>query len=372
MPSSIERIAKAGRTGRRLAVAAVGVVAFLGFPALVARAQPEWFPVPIEVWDPPFKKDSPRKNESYRPLDAATKVWRVCVSIPHLKDSYWLGVNFGVAAEAKRLGIKLELFEAGGYDYLSNQIDQIRRCLANGANGLIVGAISAYEMGEALVDATARKVPVVDLVNGIEDARISARSAVSFSDMGFMAGKHLVQLAEKEGRDFRVAWFPGPKGAGWVAAGDEGFRSALKGSRVGIVSAGFGDTGLQRQESLIMSALVENQGIDFIVGTAVTAEAAVEVLRRQKFDRKIRVMAYYYSPGVHRGIRRGTIVAAPTDMQVIQGRIAVDQAVRILENKPLLKHVGPKIRVIERSSLKDFDVDTTLPPAGFHPVMSVN
>jgi len=40
----------------------------------------------------------------YVPLEKASKPWKICVSFPHMKDAYWLGVDYGVVEEAKRLG----------------------------------------------------------------------------------------------------------------------------------------------------------------------------------------------------------------------------------------------------------------------------
>ena len=56
-------------------------------------------------------------------------------------------------------------------------------------------------------------------------------------------------------------------------------------------------------------------------------------------------------------------MAAPTDSAVIQGRIAIDQAVRILEGKDYLKHVGPEIYVVDKSNIKSFDYASSLAPA---------
>ena len=47
------------------------------------------------------------------------------------------------------------------------------------------------------------------------------------------------------------------------------------------------------------------------------------------------MLAFYMTPPVYDGIKRGFILAAPTIPMVIQGRIAIDQAVRILEGKDL-------------------------------------
>jgi protein TorT len=56
---------------------------------------------------------------------------------------------------------------------------------------------------------------------------------------------------------------------------------------------------------------------------------------------------------------------------VIQGRIAIDQAVRALEGKDLIKHVGPKIVTIDKANLKQIRRDDVLPPASFKPLFEV-
>ena len=65
-------------------------------------------------------------------------------------------------------------------------------------------------------------------------------------------------------------------------------------------------------------------------------------------------------------------MAAPTDSAVIQGRVAIDQAVRILEGKPYHKHVGPEIYVIDKSNISTFDYASSLAPSNWSPVFSVN
>jgi protein TorT len=57
---------------------------------------------------------------------------------------------------------------------------------------------------------------------------------------------------------------------------------------------------------------------------------------------------------------------------VIQGRIAVDQAVRILEGKDYVKHVGPKIFVVDQKNIGKVARESILPPENFSPVFSVN
>src|SRR5216117_4493607 len=87
---------------------------------------------------------------------------------------------------------------------------------------------------------------------------------------------------------------------------------------------------------------------------------------------KVKVLAYYFTPGVYQDIKRGAVLAAPTDSAVIQGRIAIDQAVRILENKPYTKHTGPAIYVIDKSNINSFHYESSLAPPDFKPTFRVD
>ena len=67
-----------------------------------ARAA-DWFPYKAEAVEPPFAADGKVSMVDYVPLPKASKKWDICVSFPHMKDAYWLGVDYGVVEEARRL-----------------------------------------------------------------------------------------------------------------------------------------------------------------------------------------------------------------------------------------------------------------------------
>ena len=337
------------------------------------QAAKTWYPLEVDVWNPPFNDQRQREQKRYTPLDRAQKKWRLHVFIPHLKDAYWLGVNYGLIDEARRLDISLSIYEAGGYDKLEVQRKQIEESLKAKPDGLIIGAISLDGLNDIIKKAHGQGIPVLDLINGISSPLISARAAVSFWDMGHQAGTYLRRMQEKNGKPFKIAWFPGPDGAGWVAAGDAGFRKAIAGGAIEIVDTQYGDTGSAVQSTLIEATLSRHTNeLDYIVGTAVTAEAAIKVLRRRGLTDKTTILSYYYGPGVHRGIRRGDILAAPSDLTVLQARIAVDVMVRILEKKDYFQHVAPRVMVVDRDNIRKWDSSTTLAPRGFRPIFSIN
>lgn len=332
----------------------------------------DWFPYDAAKIDPPFAADGKSSDVKYVPLEKASKPWKICVSFPHMKDAYWLGVDYGVAEEAKRLGVKVNIVEAGGYTELKKQISQIEDCAAGGAQAVIVGAISGDGVTNVVADLNKKKIPVVDLVNGISSSEISAKSLVSFYTMGATAGEYLAKKHPAGSPAVVVGWFPGPAGAAWVEAANKGFLEAVKGSALKILDPKYGDTGKEVQQKLVEDALQSNPDIRYVVGNAVMAEAAQGLIRERGLQGKVELLSFYITPGVYEGIKRGSILASPADSMVIQGRIAVDQAVRILEGKEYIKHVGPKIFVVDPSNVKTIAQDNILPPTGYKPVFQVN
>ncbi len=345
------------------------IASLLAFAGSAALAQ--WSPLKVDVWDPAFNKERKHHVETYTALDKASKPWHLCVAIPHLKDAYWMAVNYGLVEHAKQMGVSLTIHAAGGYEKLDEQRKQVEQCLADKADALILGAIKSDGLNDLIEKFSAQGKPVVDLINGIDSPKLTARTAADFFEMGKAAGDYAVKKLGN-GKPLKVGWLPGPKGAGWAEAGDQGFRSALAGKPLTIVDTAWGDTGLAAQGKLLSSMLDAHPDIKVIAGTAVTAEAAVQELRRRKQSDSIQVIAYYFAPAVHRGIQRNVITAAPSDVPGLQARLAVDVAVRALEKKPHPKHLSAAIQLIDAANVNTVDLSGSLAPEGFRAIFSVN
>lgn len=338
---------------------------------MTASADDAWYPYEAQQVRPAFSAEGTAETVSYVALEAAEKPWNICVSFPHMKDAYWLGVDYGVVDEAKRLGVNLNVVEAGGYTELAKQINQIEDCVASGADAVAIGAISGDGLNNVISEIAGKGIPVIDLVNGVSSTDISAKSLVSFKVMGAETGRYLAEKHPAGSDPVQVGWFPGPAGAGWVEAAHAGFMDAVQGSAIEVLEPRFGDTGKETQLKLVEDVLQANPDVRYLAGTAVTAEAAQGLIRERGLKGKVDLLAFYMTPGVYTGIQRGFILAAPADSMVVQGRIAIDQAVRILEGKEYIKHVGPQIFVVDPDNIESVPRTNILPPEGFSPEFSV-
>lgn len=342
---------------------ALGFVSLCGLSASMAHAA--WSPLEVEL----LEEDGSRTLSSYVALDKAEQPWNICVSLPHLKDAFFLAANYGLSQEAQRQGVNLQVLDAGGYTELNNQISQIENCVAGGAKAVIIAAISQDGLGNLIRDLNDKGVYVVDAYNGIASEGVDAHVLTIPSDEGLRAGQYLAAKHPEGSGEVNVVWLPGPAGAGWVELFNQGFLEGIKGSDVNVLETKYGDTGKEIQSGLIEDLLQTHKNIDYVVGTSVTAEAAVPILRARSLTDQVKVVSVYTTPGVYEGVKNGVIEAAGMAPVVHVGRIAVDQAIRLIEEKDVLRNVGPVGQVYQ--DVETIDIESVLAPRRFRPVFQV-
>lgn len=336
--------------------------------------------VPVEIIDCKTPGcDGKRVQSVYTPLPTGslTKKWSLCALLPHVKDPYWVGQDAGLVAEAQRAGVSLQVYEAGGYTEIGSQLDQLSNCVANGADAVLIGSVSAEAMNPAIEEIAAKGIPVIDIVNGVSSQDVAGRALFDYCTLGANLGKHLKDLKEP----VRGVWFPGPAGVGSLEQLMSCFKEATVDSDVQVLGVLYGDTGKEAQLNLIENALEAYPEMNYIFGSAVTVEAASGPLTERGLSDKIRVASYYFTPEVYKMLESGEATCASAGNDMILSRIGVDMAIRILENKPFNggSYVGMPANVIcgpgageKFNNLNTLIKELNLAPDGYRPIFSVN
>ncbi|RRJ23264.1 TMAO reductase system periplasmic protein TorT [Rheinheimera mesophila] len=294
----------------------------------------------------------------YQPLQKVTQVWRLCALLPHGKDHYWWGVSWGLAEEAKRQGAHLGIYEAGGYENLPRQRRQLLDCVTNKADALIIGAISSEGLNDLVLQLKSSGIPVIDLINGIKSDAITARSTVSFADMAATSIRYLLEHSQHQAAT--LAWFPGPAQAAWVQDAEQGLHQQLTGSRMTLLHGGYGATDNFSQATLVRQ-LFGRQQPHYVLANAVAAAVTQHFIAAENLS-QTQVMAYHANPEVVRLIQQGQILAAATDSPVIQARISIDLALRILEKHPYARQVSPHIKILDRPGIDQLPLQQIIAP----------
>ncbi len=349
------------KTTMKWAMAALGLALLSGGQA---NAQDKWWP--IKVFDATSGKNVPVE---YSPLPKAAKPWKICVLFPHMKDSFWVAVAYGIVEEAKRMGVNMTLYEAGGYENLPKQLSQFDDCMASGFDAIVVGAISEAGLSQKFKEGMAKGKPVISTVNPVDKAETTAKMFVEFDTMGHQTGDYLVKSLA--GKPAQAVNFPGPAGSGWAEKFNDGFKAAIKGTSVKLLDEKFGDSGVAVQLKLVQDALQTYPDMNVIWGTAPTAEAAIGAVAEIGRQKDIMIMSSYENQAMLDALNKGEILGFATQYPVLEGRVAIDMAVRALEKKPLMKFVKPIPDMVAKSNQSKINMSLVLAPASWKPVYSV-
>lgn len=311
--------------------------------------------------------DGTQTATTIEPAPPSSKKYKLCVLIPHMKDSYFAAVDYGLVEEARRVGVAATILQAGGYDNLPKQVSQFDDCLTSGADAILVAPISEAGLSAKFAEAAEKKIPVVVFINPVADAPVTSKVFVDFESKGRQTGLY---LKEKMASGGNVAAFPGPQGSGWAESYLKGFNEALAGSNLTIVDTKFGDAGVAEQLRLVEDSLQGNPDIDAIWGTAPTAEAAIGAVSDAGLPDTI-IMASYENQAMLKAMESGKILGFGTEFPVMQGRAAVDLAVRSLDGETVGPHYLVVPKMVTKETLSSIDVSQVLAPDGFQPVFSV-
>ncbi|WP_144203793.1 TMAO reductase system periplasmic protein TorT [Shewanella sp. KCT] len=320
---------------------------------------------------------------SYRPLSAAKRPWRLCALVPHLKDAYWIGIDYGLVTRAQTLGVALELFEAGSYYGKVKQLEQLEHCMKSDFDAILLGTVDPELLKQYQGQISK---PMLALVNRLDSPLVSTRIGVNWYQMGWHAGDYIHRTTAKQpgkantsqtstsqtstGQAVQLALLLGPEklgGSTWV---EQGIMAALEGSTVTISSNRHADNNrdLYRDQ---LHHLLKDHRPDYILGSAVAIEAAIGALAQQDTAQDIALVSSYLSPATLRGLYRHRVAFSSDDQVVLQGKLAIDVVVRELEGAAPFGDIGPGIKGLTPDNIQMKQLADSLAPADFYPIYRV-
>ncbi|MDC5852175.1 TMAO reductase system periplasmic protein TorT [Vibrio europaeus] len=304
----------------------------------------------------------------------AAQTPRICAIYPHLKDSYWLSVNYGMVDEADKQDVDLRVLEAGGYLNLEKQREHMALCVKWGADAIILGTV-APDLFYSSLSSVSSSVPVFATVNKLvvdpqNQTALKGEVGVDWYWMGYYVGDYLKSKHPAGSGQTNIALLPGPQSSGGTKPVIQGFYSAIKGSDINVVETYWADNDKELQRNLVQKA-IDNKNINYIVGSAVAIEAAISELRSANRANDIGLVSTYLSHGVYRGLLRSRVEFAPTDKMVLQGRLSIQQAVHYLRGENYNKIEAPIIEPLTPNNLNPEVIAQSLSPSEYRPTFYV-
>ncbi|WP_084144581.1 TMAO reductase system periplasmic protein TorT [Ferrimonas kyonanensis] len=292
---------------------------------------------------------------------------KVCALYPHLKDSYWLSVNQGMAEQATRKGITLKVMEAGGYRNQGVQVSQYRKCQQWGADVILLGSVS-YRLDPA-IRSQLQQTPTLAVVNAVEPDSVIATIGVSWYEMGQNLARYINDHLASD-TPVTTLLMPGPEGRGGNQFLKQGLLDHLQPNKLAIVATLYGGNSVAVQRQLLTDYLADHPAPQLIIGGAVSAEVAINELRSAGLSDTTQIISSYLTHAVYRGLIRHKVLMANSDQMRLQGRMAIDAAVGIADNQSLPPLSGPKILSLTRDNGQE-RIDDSLSDPQFRAVYEV-
>ena len=293
------------------------------------------------------------KSGRYKFLASAQKPWRICALIPHAKDPFFAAVGLGLVRQAADEKVQLGIYQAGGYEFPNEQRRQIKGCIAAHADAIVIAAINSEVLEEEKAELAARKIPVIDMLNGAESDIVAAHARQDFAMSGAMAARFAIRADRRA--PLRVATFPGPPGAAWAIGFDKGMRETLaagsEGGKVTLIEGGWGATDRDTQATLVRQ-LASQGPVDVIIANAVAAVVAARFYEGRK--EAPRIFSYYPNGEAIEAIMQGKIAGMVGFSPLSEARISLDLAVRLLQGQKVPQLVSTRVTLVTRANITEF------------------
>jgi protein TorT len=342
-------------------------------------------PIPVFSIFPPIKANGTADealmsghvvDDHYAMTGRASRTWRIAFLFPHIKDPYWLGCDYGVISEAKRLGVAVDIFPANGYDDLIGQLRKMDDVIAAKYDAIVISPLSLTANNSSIAKARKLGIPVFELANDSTSDDLTIKVTTSLKGMGVDATEWVIRDAQRRGlTEISIALLPGPLDAGWVKGEVAGTREAAAKAaiKVNIVDIKYGDSDRIEQSRLAAELLAEHgKKLDYILGCTGCAPAAILPVKLAKFNKQIRIVAYDLTREIAGLIRKNEIIASVDTKGVSQARVVTNAAVSFLEGRTSDRPhtILIKLGLVDTNNYASYPFDTTTAPEGFKPILS--
>lgn len=327
-------------------------------PAL--SAEKHWYPFQVEI----IYKWGDTLIEDFSPPKKAQRSYKLGVSLPLIKNPYWVNIAYGIWSEVKSLGCEAKILAAASYDDLPTQVNQIENLVQGGVDALLVGPIS-FEGTAAPVNTTIDKgIPVFMLAQTTKSTRISGVALANDYKLGYDLGQWLIK---DSGGNANVVMLSGPSGITWTSLLSKGFHAAVKGyPGIKILDERWTDIDVAIGQNTMENLLQAYPTVNYVTAVDVLGHGAANALIAAKKTDKITLGMVYASEETMPYIENGSVDIGYSEPTVILSRIVVDLAVKRLngeEDVPYIVH--PSSVGITKENIDSLDRTHFFAPKGW-------
>ncbi|MDX2679607.1 ABC transporter permease/substrate-binding protein [Streptomyces sp. NY05-11A] len=275
---------------------------------------------------------------------------KVGLALSTLNNPFFVQIQSGAKAEAKKLGVDLTVTDA--QNDASQQANQLQNFTSSGYDSIIVNPVDSDAASNSVKAADKAKIPVIAVDRGVNKATVDALVASDNVAGGELAAK---TVAEKLGGAGKIVILQGQAGTSAARERAEGFAKGLK-AYPGIQVVAQQPADFDRTKGLdVMSNLLQAhpdvQGV--IAANDEMALGAIKALG-SKAGKSVQVVGFDGTPDGLKAVEQGTLYASVAQQPSQLGSIAVDNALKALQGKKVEQTVKVPVKVVTKENVTGF------------------
>ncbi|MEU0117428.1 substrate-binding domain-containing protein [Streptomyces bobili] len=275
---------------------------------------------------------------------------KIGLALSTLNNPFFVQIQSGAKAEAKKLGVDLTVTDA--QNDASQQANQLQNFTSSGYDAIIVNPVDSDAAGPVVRAADKAKIPVVAVDRGVNKATTNTLVASDNVAGGELAAK---TVAEKLGGTGKIVILQGQAGTSAARERAEGFAKGLE-AFPGIQVLAQQPADFDRTKGLdVMSNLLQAhpdvQGV--IAANDEMALGAIKALG-SKAGKSVQVVGFDGTPDGLTAVTNGTLYASVAQQPSELGRIAVDNALKAFQGKKVAETVKVPVKVVTEENVAGF------------------
>ncbi|MER7935157.1 MULTISPECIES: substrate-binding domain-containing protein [unclassified Streptomyces] len=275
---------------------------------------------------------------------------KVGLSLSTLNNPFFVQIRSGAQAEAKKLGVDLTVTDA--QNDASQQANQLQNFTSSGLGAVIVNPVDSDAASNSVKAANKADIPVIAVDRGVNNAKTDALVASDNVAGGELAAK---TIGDRLGGHGKIVILQGQAGTSAARERAQGFANGLK-AFPGIQVVAQQPADFDRTKGLdVMSNLLQShpdvQGV--IAANDEMALGAIKALG-SKAGKSVSVVGFDGTPDGLTAVKNGTLYASVAQQPSQLGKIAVDNALKAIQDKKVDSTIKVPVKVVTKENVAGF------------------
>jgi len=284
---------------------------------------------------------------SVLPLYAAAPP-TVGLSISTLNNPFFVDLRDGAQAAAKRLNVNLVVLDAQNDS--AREASQIEDLIQKKVAVIAINPTDSDAIAPTIRKVQGAKIPVITVDRGANGVTVAAHIASDNVAGGKMAAQYVAKRLKGKGN---VVMLEGIAGTSAARDRGKGFRDGLKAyPGIKLVAVQTADFDRAKGLSVMENILQAQKKVDAVFAqNDEMALGAIQAIAAAKREKEMFVVGFDAIADALAAIKAGTMAATIAQQPKVMGRLAVENAVKIIKKQRVSKFTPVPLKLVTKQTM---------------------